>query len=100
MICRDCCDHWQIFLMLFVMLIPKIDFSLFVVFSLCFCAKCKTACDKCLMEKTRTASSKQLSCNLPLLTLHLWLCGCVAVRHVAKRSRTAKNRLGLGAGLG
>ena len=33
MVCRDCCDHWQVVLMLFVMIIPKIDFSLFVVFS-------------------------------------------------------------------
>jgi hypothetical protein len=31
MVCRDCCDHWQVVLMLFVMIIPKIDFSLFVV---------------------------------------------------------------------
>jgi hypothetical protein len=30
--CRDCCGHWQVYLMLFVMVIPKIDFSLFVVF--------------------------------------------------------------------
>ncbi|KAH4077082.1 hypothetical protein HBI25_246610 [Parastagonospora nodorum] len=30
--CRDCCGHWQVFLILFVMVIPKIDFSLFVVF--------------------------------------------------------------------
>jgi len=32
MVCRDCCDHWQVVLMLFVMIIPKIDFSLIVVF--------------------------------------------------------------------
>jgi hypothetical protein len=44
---------------------------------LCFCAKCKTACYKYLKEKTRTASSKQLSCNLSLLTLDWRLCGCV-----------------------
>ena len=38
MVCRDCCDHWQVVLMLFVMIIPKIDFSLFVVFSPALCA--------------------------------------------------------------
>jgi hypothetical protein len=32
MVYRDCCDHWQVVLMLFVMIIPKMDFSLFVVF--------------------------------------------------------------------
>jgi hypothetical protein len=32
MVCRDCCDHWQVVLMLFVMIIPKFDVSLFVVF--------------------------------------------------------------------
>jgi hypothetical protein len=30
---RDCCGHWQVILKLFVMVIPKNDFSLFVVFS-------------------------------------------------------------------
>lgn len=32
MACRDRWDHWQVFLMLFMMVIPKIDFSLFVLF--------------------------------------------------------------------
>jgi hypothetical protein len=32
MVCKDRCDRWQVFLMLFVMIIPKTDFSLFVVF--------------------------------------------------------------------
>ena len=31
--CRDCCGHWQVFFILFVMVIPKFDFSLFVVLS-------------------------------------------------------------------
>jgi hypothetical protein len=38
MVCRDCCDHWQVVLMLFVMIIPKIDFSLIVVFSTWCCS--------------------------------------------------------------
>ena len=36
MVYRDCCDHWQVVLMLFVMIIPKIDFSLIVMF---FCVR-------------------------------------------------------------
>jgi hypothetical protein len=51
----------------------------------------------------RTPSLKQLSCNLSLLTLDLWLYSYVAVwlcSAFAKRSRTPETRLGLGAGLG
>jgi hypothetical protein len=32
MACRDCCGHWQMYVNAFVTVIPKIDFSLFVVF--------------------------------------------------------------------
>jgi hypothetical protein len=45
---------------------------------------------------TRAPSLKQLSCNLSLLTLDLWLRGCVAVwlyAAFAKRSRTPENQL-------
>jgi hypothetical protein len=33
MACRDCCGHWQMYFDAFVTVIPKIDFSMFVVFS-------------------------------------------------------------------
>jgi hypothetical protein len=32
MACRDLCGHWQVYFDAFVTVIPKIDFSLFVVF--------------------------------------------------------------------
>ena len=31
--CRDCCSLWQVYLHVFAMVIPKIEFSLCVVFS-------------------------------------------------------------------
>ena len=42
------------------------------------------------MKRPRPPTLKQLSGNLSLLTLDLWLCGCAAVWRFAKRSRTLR----------
>ena len=65
----------------------------------CVCASSKSACEKWQIRRPVPPSLKQLSCKLSLLTLYLWLCGCVARRYFAKGSLTPENRLRLGAGL-